>query len=60
MDNPCIVCQEEVFLNTQENKWMMRIQNSNWNDYIDDFDYEDIEINFCYQCGKDYRNHEKI
>lgn len=56
MDNPCIVCEEEIFFNHKENKWMMRIQNNNWNEYEDDFDYEEIEINFCYHCGKDYRN----
>lgn len=52
----CHVCQEEIFFDEKDKVWVVRIENSNWNDYLDGFDYTDLAINFCYECGKDYGN----
>ena len=51
----CYVCEDLIFYNDQEDKWIMRIENSNWDYYSDGFDYDDYEVNFCFECGKDYR-----
>lgn len=50
MEN-CDVCQELIFY---FDKCYMRIENSNWDAHNDCMNYEDIEINYCYQCGKKY------
>ncbi|QJI52445.1 hypothetical protein [Psychrobacillus phage Perkons] len=52
--NNCEVCEDKIFFSNRENKWLMRMENSNWNDYVDGFDYDDIEINYCYECGRKY------
>lgn len=52
----CEVCEEEIYYDRFNNEWNLRIVNSNWSDFLDDFDYTEVKINFCYKCGKDYRN----
>lgn len=51
MDNFCEVC-EEFFYDDKKQCWIMRIQNRNWNDYLDDYDYTDIPVKYCYECGR--------
>lgn len=49
----CEVCSSDDFWfceNVQQ--WYMRVQNSNWNETIDSFDYTDIPVNYCCECGK--------
>lgn len=49
----CTVCDEKNFKDI-DGKYKMRLENSNWDHYNDCFDYDDIEINYCYQCGKKF------
>lgn len=55
-ENGCHVCDEKIFYDKHDKCWVMRIENYNWNSHSDGYDYNDIAINFCYECGKDYRN----
>lgn|GEM_PF-6095010 len=52
----CDVCKNDVWYCEATKRWYLRIEESSWNEYIDGFDFQDIPINFCYECGKDYRN----
>lgn len=51
----CQTCEDKIFRDKNDGRWYMRIENGNWNEYIDGFDYTDIQINFCYECGKSYK-----
>ena len=52
----CSVCEGDIFYSEEDKKWYLRVEESGWNDYLDAFNYQDVEINYCYNCGKDYRN----
>lgn len=52
MDNKCKTCEEEIFYDECRRCWMMRIENSNWDYWSDWFDYQDIPVKYCYECGK--------
>lgn len=52
--NDCEVCNENIYFDGDQNKWIMRIENSHWNTRSDGFDYDEYEVNFCYKCGNKY------
>jgi len=52
----CSVCEDDIFYSEENKKWYLRVEESGWNHYLDGFNYQDIEINYCYRCGKDYRD----
>ncbi|PFW41342.1 hypothetical protein COL28_20645 [Bacillus thuringiensis] len=54
-EKTCDVCEEDIWLHEPTETRYLRIEESNWNDRSDGFDFQDIPINFCYKCGKDYR-----
>jgi hypothetical protein len=51
----CATC-EDIYYNHHTNKWSLDVCTYEWNDRADDYNYVTLEINFCYECGKDYRN----
>jgi hypothetical protein len=53
----CKTCEELVFFDAYSKRWCMRVVNGNWDYRNDGFDYTDVDINFCPECGKDYRNY---
>jgi len=50
----CRTCNEDIYQSTYDNKWYIRIENMNWDEYNDSLDYTEIPINYCYSCGKKY------
>jgi len=50
----CDACETEIFYDEWDKHWKMRVWNSHWDDRIDDYDYTDIKIKYCYECGKKY------
>jgi len=51
----CEVCEKDIWYCEITDSWYLRIEESEWNHSIDGFNYQDIGINFCPECGKDYR-----
>lgn len=35
----------------EEDKYMLRLS-AGWNEYWDDFDYAEIEVQYCPKCGR--------
>lgn len=58
-EKSCDVCEESIWYHKPLNTWYLRVEGSTWNDRSEGFDFQDIKINFCYKCGKDYRK-EKL
>ena len=50
----CFQCEERIYYDEKSKEWVLIIPTTNWNDYLDDFDSEEISINFCPECGKDF------
>jgi len=55
----CEVCEEDIYYDSFNKEWLLRVENSNWSEGLDNFDYTELQVNFCYKCGKDYRNIKK-
>jgi hypothetical protein len=55
-ETKCEVCEDDIWYCNATQSWYLRVEESHWNTYIDGFDFHDIPINHCYECGKDYRN----
>jgi hypothetical protein len=51
----CEVCEEDIWYCEATQFWYLRVEETTWNNFLDGYDYQDISINFCYKCGKDYR-----
>jgi hypothetical protein len=50
----CQVC-ENIYFSERNKEYCIDINTYNWNERYDEYDYITIPINFCYECGKDYR-----
>lgn len=48
----CNACVDKIHYDSNQNKWFLRIEGNSWDYYNDCFEYQDIECNYCYQCGK--------
>lgn len=35
----------------EEDKYILRLS-AGWNDFLDDFDYGEIEVQYCPKCGR--------
>lgn len=49
----CVVCKEKIFQD-DNGKWYMVIETGDWDYYYDRFKYVEMEIKYCYNCGKKY------
>ncbi len=50
----CELCndkQTEIYKGLDK-KWYMRVENSHWDTYYDDYDFTDVEIKYCPFCGR--------
>lgn len=50
----CRTCDDEIWQDVISGDWYLQIQTDNKDG--DDWIFDKIFINFCPQCGKDYRN----
>ena len=56
MSGKCELCNSEdntidCIYQDAEGKYILRLY-TGWNDYWDDFDYGEIEIKYCPECGR--------
>lgn len=51
MQYNCEVCHE-FYYNERLKVWLLRVENSNWDYYSDGFDYDEIEVKYCFECGR--------
>lgn len=49
----CKICKNQIF-QYEDGKWYMRIETGDWDYYYDRDEYMEIEIKYCYNCGKKY------
>lgn len=52
----CKVCEEKIFIDGLTADWYMDIPSDQWDEVGKDWINIRIFINFCYECGRDYRN----
>lgn len=45
----CEIFQEYPFT---DNDWFLKVQTIHWDNYDDDWEYEQININYCPYCGR--------
>lgn len=50
-EETCPICEEVIFQEPDGN-WYARIENGNWDERNDTYDYTDVQVHFCFHCGK--------
>lgn len=52
MCEKCNPKTSEYIYNTEENQYYLRVENYNWDEYYDRYDYTNIAIDYCPWCGE--------
>ncbi|KND05551.1 hypothetical protein P5637_06815 [Bacillus paralicheniformis] len=55
MDN-CKTC-DEFYYNESAKSWLYKVENGHWDYYKDGFDYIEIEVKYCFKCGRKLGEH---
>lgn len=51
----CRVCEHQIFVDGLTMEWFMDVETNQWDDVEQGWVFMRVYINFCYECGLDYR-----